>query len=441
MLKKLISILCITAIYFQLTLLNVSALESNQKFIFTSNTIKVDYGIQKALTSQYNLTSGIKALSLKSSNNSIDTPDKLKIEIYKALNARLTSFTINYVGDTSNISELITSLINDIFNNDDYLHYSISQYQYTGSGYSNDVTLEFSFVYFGEPDEAYVNSTCQNIIDSIILPEDSVQKKIEKVHDYLVRYLKYDESLTYYDAVSALKYKTAVCQGYSLLMQKMMNLMGIESEIIVGEADGANHSWNLVLVDGYWYHIDATWDDPIPDQQGRALRTYFMVSNEFMRAHSHIWDENKYPKTGIYSIPSRIITATPTPTPTPTSAPTATPTAAPTATLIGFPTAKPILTPTPTKSLSKTKPKVPTGIIVTVNKNKLNLSWNTVTGAKSYKVYFKKQHGSYTVLFTKSPKLQILKLRKSTKYYFKVSAINSAGEGKASTEISKTTGK
>lgn len=83
----------------------------------------------------------------------------------------------------------------------------------------------------------------------------------------------------------------------------------------------------------------------------------------------------------------------------------------------------------------------PTGMSATVNGTNVNLTWNVVTSATSYKVYYKTQNGSYKVLTTKSTKLKILRLGKSTKYYFKVAAVNSAGEGKASVEISKTTGK
>ncbi len=103
---------------------------------------------------------------------------------------------------------------------------------------------------------------------------------------------------------------------------------------------------------------------------------------------------------------------------------------------------KPLLKATPTtKPASVVKPAKLTGLSVTISKNKATLSWKAVSGATAYNVYYKKQNGSYKVLATKSTNLQISNLNKSTKYLFKVAAANSAGEGKASDEITKSIGK
>ena len=75
------------------------------------------------------------------------------------------------------------------------------------------------------------------------------------------------------------------------------------------------------------------------------------------------------------------------------------------------------------------KPKAPTGLNVIVSNSKANLTWKIVTGATSYKVYYKRQNSNYKIITTKTPNLQISNLSKSTKYYFKVAAISSVGEG------------
>ena len=43
---------------------------------------------------------------------------------------------------------------------------------------------------------------------------------------------------------------------------------------MIGTADEIDHAWNLVELDGKWYHLDATWDDPMPDQGEDALHQY-----------------------------------------------------------------------------------------------------------------------------------------------------------------------
>lgn len=52
----------------------------------------------------------------------------------------------------------------------------------------------------------------------------------------------------------------AVCEGYSRALQLLLNQSGIPSMVVTGTASGA-HMWNLVRIDGQWYHADATWDD------------------------------------------------------------------------------------------------------------------------------------------------------------------------------------
>ncbi len=61
------------------------------------------------------------------------------------------------------------------------------------------------------------------------------------------------------------------------------------------------HGWNLVKINGNWYHVDVTWDDPVPDTPGRVNHTYFMLSDQAIsttnttRKHNHYnWDSKNY---------------------------------------------------------------------------------------------------------------------------------------------------
>ena len=114
------------------------------------------------------------------------------------------------------------------------------------------------------------------------------------LHDYLVLNCAYDydnylqgtipsES---YTAEGALLKGTAVCSGYASAYQLLMQRAGIPCEYVSGYATG-NHAWNVVEIDGQWYHVDATWDDPVPDREGYVRYDYFLKSDSYMRANRH----------------------------------------------------------------------------------------------------------------------------------------------------------
>ena len=75
-----------------------------------------------------------------------------------------------------------------------------------------------------------------------------------------------------------------------------MDLLGIPCVRISGTANGGGHAWNAVKLDGEWYQVDVTWDDPIPDSPGNIQYGYFNITDEeMMKDHSYTWD---YSATG-----------------------------------------------------------------------------------------------------------------------------------------------
>ncbi|WP_242631657.1 hypothetical protein [Sedimentibacter sp. zth1] len=53
----------------------------------------------------------------------------------------------------------------------------------------------------------------------------------------------------------------------------MLSLANVSVKFVIGKADTGNkiasHSWNMVNLGGYWFNLNVTWDDPIPDVRGR----------------------------------------------------------------------------------------------------------------------------------------------------------------------------
>jgi hypothetical protein len=96
---------------------------------------------------------------------------------------------------------------------------------------------------------------------------------------------------------SALSFGTGICGAYARAMLMLCEAAGIPCRLVLGEADGGTsgwtrHAWNLVQIDGSWYHMDVTFDDPVGVTVLRY--NYFNVTDEDL-AWNHRWDRTDYP--------------------------------------------------------------------------------------------------------------------------------------------------
>lgn len=124
-------------------------------------------------------------------------------------------------------------------------------------------------------------------------------EKVVYFHDYLISHTVYgfldaDMEEESYTAFGALTQGKAVCNGYAEAMELLLLCSNVESYMVVGSADGESHAWNIVKIDGEWYHVDATWDDPLPDMQEKILHVYLNVNDEIMEK-THVWKKEAYP--------------------------------------------------------------------------------------------------------------------------------------------------
>lgn len=121
---------------------------------------------------------------------------------------------------------------------------------------------------------------------------------IKEVHDYLVDTIMYQTSTTdesIYTIYGALVNKRCVCEGYAKSFQYMMNIIGIENAIVIGTGTNSqneteSHAWNYVELNGNWYGIDVTWDDPVILGKGKInknLRYQYFLKGEKTMSKNH----------------------------------------------------------------------------------------------------------------------------------------------------------
>ncbi|BBH22796.1 hypothetical protein Back11_41410 [Paenibacillus baekrokdamisoli] len=139
----------------------------------------------------------------------------------------------------------------------------------------------------------------KSILGAIIKPGMSEYDRELAIHNYLLLHLAYDyenykngtipdDSYTIYGALFK---GIAVCQGYAYSAKLLLSMAGIETHIVTGTAKGIAHAWNKVKIGGSYYNLDVTWDDPVPDVDGRLAYGYFNVTDEELE-RDHIWSDD-----------------------------------------------------------------------------------------------------------------------------------------------------
>ena len=158
---------------------------------------------------------------------------------------------------------------------------STYEYSYTKSAIK-DMSLSY-LVSAGDFEQAKAAflSAANKILAGISASMTDFEKELY-LHDTIVASAVYDETYKApmtHSAYGNLVLGTSVCDGYTKLFQYLLCRCGILATSLSGYS-GENHSWNAVLLDGNWYMVDLTWDDPIGQAAGEVSYTYFNLTWE-----------------------------------------------------------------------------------------------------------------------------------------------------------------
>lgn len=158
-------------------------------------------------------------------------------------------------------------------------------------------SVRCSTEYIMEKDEyerckAELEKVCADVMSSLSEPENEWQTELE-IHDYIIENCEYklvENDHNYSSAYGALVNGKAACEGYSKAAKLLLDMAGIENAVISGiskDEKGVSgaHMWNAVKINGDYYYLDCTWDDPV-NEDGRDVKiySYFNISDEMISA-------------------------------------------------------------------------------------------------------------------------------------------------------------
>ncbi|MGN0643025.1 MAG: transglutaminase domain-containing protein [Huintestinicola sp.] len=167
-------------------------------------------------------------------------------------------------------------------------------------------TFEMNFEYKYSVKETNImlmetEDAAKAIFDEYIYEGMSDYEKLKAFHDYLVLNCESSTEDPYSDSIyGALVRKKALCEGYAKAFSYLCNIAGIENMIVTGYTD-VDHMWNMVKVDGNWYHVDVGWDSPDP-----ALAELYpdMVLYQYFLADDSVIEKSRTVSTALCTPPS-----------------------------------------------------------------------------------------------------------------------------------------
>ncbi|MCV9926950.1 transglutaminase [Flavobacterium sp. LS1R49] len=101
----------------------------------------------------------------------------------------------------------------------------------------------------------------------------------------------------------------AVCEGFTLLYQRLASLVDLKSEVIRGDSKQlltdigrekllSNHAWNTVQVDGKWILVDVTWGQGYYDSNKKVMVNYF--NSVYFDTDPKYFFDKHFPDSGMY---------------------------------------------------------------------------------------------------------------------------------------------
>jgi hypothetical protein len=137
------------------------------------------------------------------------------------------------------------------------------------------ITIKIKKIYSDKQIE-FINNHITNFINTNLNLSMNNLDKIKAFHNHIINQTRYDQNNTFesYTAYNLLTSGISICGGYSDIMAIYLNAIGIKNYRITS----SNHIWNLVEIDGIWYHLDVTWDDPIAsDGKQYLIHNFFII--------------------------------------------------------------------------------------------------------------------------------------------------------------------
>lgn len=152
-----------------------------------------------------------------------------------------------------------------------------------------------------DTDEQTALARAQQIAAEVVKNASNDYEKELILHDYMVKSYVYDveaaampaEQVERAHSITGLMLDgKGVCEAYANTFELLCTLSGLDCTQAHGKLNGENHGWNIIKLDGEYYNVDVTADDPVPDRGENVRYAYFNITDDELR-RTHDFDSTK----------------------------------------------------------------------------------------------------------------------------------------------------
>ena len=148
--------------------------------------------------------------------------------------------------------------------------------------------------------DLFVYDKLVEVIGEVITDDMTDYEKEKAIYDWQVQWISYnndnlnpitDGQSETHTPYGVFRTHNAICVGNTTTFKLFMDALGIPCKIIHSTENG-EHAWDVVQLDGDWYHVDVTFDG---SANGVPSYSYFNVPDSMKDDGSWPWDHSQIP--------------------------------------------------------------------------------------------------------------------------------------------------
>lgn len=130
---------------------------------------------------------------------------------------------------------------------------------YTGTGMQRLYEISLDYGIDGDERASFLSNVdkLSSVFDVSTRRQDAPHRALSAC-EYLADNTRYEPELGYDSAYSALRYGYAGSEGISLAYVELCRQLDIECSVVHGQLNWEDHCWNIIKLDGEYYHVDVT---------------------------------------------------------------------------------------------------------------------------------------------------------------------------------------